>query len=114
MVTLAGVHFRHRKDQLSVPASFTSNITLVTRSNQFEGELLMLFDSDTTPEASLSTESNKQMLLFVAFVVLISIRSFLAEIAEALLSVVHLLLTLLPSAKSNLSEKPARAGRRLV
>ncbi len=61
----------------------------------------MLFDTNTTPEASLSTESNKQMLLFVTFVVLISIRSFLAEITEAMLSVLHLFLTLLPSAKSN-------------
>ncbi len=65
----------------------------------------MLFDTNTTPEASLSTESNKQMVLFVALVVLISIRSFLAEISEALLSVLHLFLSLVPSAKPHSSPK---------
>ncbi|CAN5620288.1 hypothetical protein BH10CYA1_BH10CYA1_57350 [soil metagenome] len=61
----------------------------------------MLFERNTTSEASLSTESNGQMILFVAFIVLISIRSLLTEISEALLSVLHLFISLLPSAKSN-------------
>ncbi len=61
----------------------------------------MLFDRNTTSAASLNTESNGQMVLFVTFVVLISVRSLLAEIAEALGSVLHLLLSLLPSTKPN-------------
>ncbi len=61
----------------------------------------MLFDRNTTPEASLTTESNGQMMLFVTFIVLISIRSLVAEITEAFLSVLHLFLSLLPSAKTN-------------
>lgn len=62
---------------------------------------MMLFDRNSTSEASLSTESNGQMVLFVTFVVLISIRSLLTEIGEALGSVLHLFLSLLPSAKPN-------------
>jgi len=61
----------------------------------------MPFESNSNAEATLNTESNGQMVLFVAFVVLISIRSLLAEIGEAFLSVLSLFLSLLPSPKSN-------------
>lgn len=57
----------------------------------------MLFDTHTDSEASLSTESNGQMLLFVAFVVLLSIRSFFVEVLEAILALVSLFLSLIPS-----------------
>ncbi len=57
----------------------------------------MLFDVNTNLEESLSKETNGQMLLFVAIVILISIKSLLTEITEAFLSVLHLFLSLIPS-----------------
>jgi hypothetical protein len=57
----------------------------------------MLFDTHTDSEASLSTESNGQMMLFVGFVLLLSIRSFFVEVFEAILAVVSLCLSLIPS-----------------
>jgi hypothetical protein len=57
----------------------------------------MLFDSNQNPEACLDSESNSQMILFVAIVVLISIKTLFVEIAEAILSVVSLLFSLAPA-----------------
>jgi len=71
--------------------------------------MIMLFESNSNVEATLNSESNGQMLLFVAFVVLISIRSLFAEIGEALLSVVSLFLSLLPSATAKPSPAKLRS-----
>jgi|694.fasta_scaffold138076_2 hypothetical protein len=57
----------------------------------------MLFDSNQNSEACLDTESNGQMVLFVAIVVLISIRTLFVEIAEAMLSVISLFFSLIPT-----------------
>lgn len=55
------------------------------------------FDAETQITHD-STESNAQMILFVCFVVAVSIRTFFEEVASAILALIGFIVQLIPVA----------------